>query len=53
MKYVVSIEPQGNEDNEYATPCYLHFENIEIMMTFIESLLTFGDGISVHIEQVM
>ena len=51
MKYVVRIEPEGNEDNEYATPCFFHFEEIGIMMSFVEFVLTFSDGVDVYISR--
>ncbi len=40
--YKVTIEPAGCKDNEYATPCYLYFDDLAEATVFIGRILNHG-----------
>ena len=53
MGFWVRIEPEGNEDNEYATPSYFHFkdEDEQDFIRFMRLAFKYGDKIEVSIRE--
>lgn len=43
MEYKVSITPEGEEENEYSTPCVFTFDNIIDAMDFSSSVMVHGE----------
>lgn len=43
MEYIVSITPEGEEENEYSTPCVFTFHNSVDAMDFANSVLLHGE----------
>jgi len=51
MKFLVIITPVGEEDNEYATPCYFYFDYIVDATEFMNRAIMHGD-IVVEIKKI-
>ena len=50
-KIGVRIEPEKSEDNEYATPCFFFFDDIEEAIPIIRMAMKYGDGVDVHLSK--
>lgn len=49
MKFEVKLLPNSEEENEYSTPCYFHFEDYQKLTEFIQIVSEFGDDISINL----
>lgn len=47
------LEPTGNEDNKYATPCYFAFKDIEEATPFIRTVMNHGDRVDIYMREVV
>lgn len=43
MKYLISIMPEGERENEYATPCTFIFDSLNDAIDFTKKCLESGD----------
>ena len=50
-KIEVRLEPEGQEDNEYATPCYFFFDEIEDVVSFLKMVAAHGDHVAMYIRE--
>ena len=51
MGVQVRIEPEDQEDNEYATPCYFNFDEWEEAVAFLRLIAKHGDGVAMYIRE--
>lgn len=53
MGYVVRIEPSGNEENEYATPCFFNFDDMSETLVFLRYVLEHGNEVDVYLSKLI
>lgn len=51
MALEVRLEPEGQENNEYATPCYFNFDNEEDAVALFKIVIKNGDKAAMYIKE--